>query len=55
MIFEERSEYAKYKMEAAYQALNAATILADNGFWNLAVKPIILFIILRCECPFSYE
>lgn len=38
MIFEERSEYAKYKMEAAYQAFDAASVLADNGFWNSAVN-----------------
>ncbi len=38
MNSEERSEYAKYKVEAAYQAFGAALVLAESGFWNSAVN-----------------
>ena len=38
MILEERKEYAKYKIEAAYKTFDAAKVLAENGFWNSAVN-----------------
>jgi len=34
----ERTEYAKYKLEAAYKTFDAALVLAENGFWNSAVN-----------------
>lgn len=38
MTFEERKQYVKYKIEAAYKAFDAASVLAENGFWNSAVN-----------------
>lgn len=38
MTLEERTEYAKYRIESAYNTLEAARILANNGFWNSAVN-----------------
>jgi uncharacterized protein (UPF0332 family) len=38
MNSEERTEYAKYKLEAAYTTFDAAIVLAENGFWNSAVN-----------------
>jgi uncharacterized protein (UPF0332 family) len=38
MNSEERREYAKYKLEAAYKTFNAALVLAEHGFWNSAVN-----------------
>lgn len=38
MNSEERSEFAKYKMEAAYKTFDAALVLAERGFWNSAVN-----------------
>ncbi len=32
MTFEERVEYVKYRIESAYKTLEAAKVLADNGF-----------------------
>jgi uncharacterized protein (UPF0332 family) len=37
MTFEERTQNAKYRIEAAYNTLEAAKVLAANGFWNSAV------------------
>jgi len=34
----ERAEYVKYRIESAYKTLDAAKILAENGFWNSAVN-----------------
>ncbi len=38
MTFEERVEYVKYRIESAHKTLEAAKILADNGFWNSSVN-----------------
>jgi len=35
---EERSEYARNRIETAYKTAEAAKLLADNGFWNSAVN-----------------
>lgn len=38
MTIEDRIEYANYRIESAYNTLEAAKILAVNGFWNSAVN-----------------
>lgn len=38
MTNDERREYAKYRIESAYKTLDAARVLAENGFWNSAVN-----------------
>jgi len=38
MTREERAEYAKLRIESANKTLQAAEILAQNGFWNSAVN-----------------
>ncbi len=38
MTFEERVEYVKYRIESAHKTLEAAKVLADNGFWNSSVN-----------------
>jgi uncharacterized protein (UPF0332 family) len=34
----EKTEYVRYRIETAYKTLEAAKILAENGFWNSAVN-----------------
>lgn len=34
----DRDAYVKNRIETAYKTLDAAKILADNGFWNSAVN-----------------
>jgi len=38
MNFEERKQYAKFRIESAHRTLEAAKVLADNDFWNSAVN-----------------
>ncbi len=38
MTVEERQEYVKYRMESAFNTLDAARVLAKNGFWNSCVN-----------------
>jgi uncharacterized protein (UPF0332 family) len=38
MTPEERLEYSKLRIETAYKTLQAANVLAQNGFWNSAVN-----------------
>ncbi len=38
MTFEERKEYAKYRIESAHKTFEAAKVLAENEFWNSAVN-----------------
>ena len=38
MTSKEREEYVKYRIESAYKTFGAATVLAENGFWNSAVN-----------------
>jgi len=38
MTTEERNEYVKYRIESAHKTVDAAKVLAENGFWNSAVN-----------------
>ena len=38
MIFEERIEYVKYRIESSHKTFDAAKVLAENEFWNSAVN-----------------
>lgn len=38
MTDKERREYVKYRMESAFTTLEAAKVLAKNGFWNSCVN-----------------
>ncbi len=38
MNCEARKEYAKYRIESAYNTFGAAKVLAENEFWNSAVN-----------------
>jgi len=38
MSTEEKREYIKYRLESARKTLDAAKVLAENGFWNSAVN-----------------
>jgi len=38
MNIEERTEYAKYRIESAHNTFEAAKLLAESGFWNSAVN-----------------
>jgi len=38
MTAEERDEYVEYRIKSAFTTLDAAKILADNGYWNSAVN-----------------
>ena len=38
MTFGEKEEYIRYRLDTAYKTLAAATVLAENGFWNSAVN-----------------
>lgn len=38
MNIEERNEYIKYRIETSKKTLEAAKVLADNGFWNSSVN-----------------
>ncbi len=38
MTREERTEYARYRIETAYNTVEAAKLLAGNGFWNSAIN-----------------
>ena len=38
MISEDKIEYVKYRIQSAYKTVDAAKVLADNGFWNSAVN-----------------
>ncbi len=46
MTNEERNEYVNYRIETARNTLDAAKVLAENGFWNSSVnrlkKPIFI-------------
>lgn len=35
---EERSEYARNRIETAHKTIDAAKLLAENGFWNSSVN-----------------
>lgn len=35
---EERREYILYRIKSAHKTLDAARVLAENGFWNSAVN-----------------
>lgn len=35
---QEKAEYAKYRLESAFDTLEAAKVLAENDFWNSAVN-----------------
>lgn len=35
---EDKQEYVKYRIDSAFNAYNAAKVLAENGFWNSAVN-----------------
>ena len=34
----EKTEYVKYRIDSAFNAFEAAKVLAENGFWNSAVN-----------------
>ena len=34
----DRNEYVKNRIDTAYKTLEAAKVLAENGFWNSAVN-----------------
>ena len=38
MTPDERKEYVKYRIESAYKTVDAAKVLAENGFWNSTVN-----------------
>jgi uncharacterized protein (UPF0332 family) len=38
MTQEERSEYARNRIETAHKTIDAAKLLAENGFWNSSVN-----------------
>ncbi|HOM86290.1 MAG: HEPN domain-containing protein [Tenuifilaceae bacterium] len=38
MTREERLEYSKNRIETAYKTVDAAKLLAENGFWNSAIN-----------------
>jgi len=38
MTFEDRKEYAKYRIESAHKTFEAAKVLAENEFWNSVVN-----------------
>ena len=38
MNTDDKLEYVKYRMDSAFNAYDAAKVLAENGFWNSAVK-----------------
>ena len=38
MTFNDKTEYIRYRLETAYTTLDAARVLADNGFWNSTVN-----------------
>jgi len=38
MTNEERREYVNYRIESAHKTIDAAKVLAENGFWNSAVN-----------------
>lgn len=38
MTREERLEYAAYRIETAYNTVEAAKLLAENGFWNSSIN-----------------
>ena len=38
MKSDEREEYVKYRITSAYNTLDAANLLIENGFWNSAVN-----------------
>ena len=38
MTFEDRKEYAKYRIESARKTFEAAKVLAENEFWNSVVN-----------------
>ena len=42
MTREERSDYAKLRMESANKISQAARILSQNGFWNYAVNALLV-------------
>jgi hypothetical protein len=35
---DERNEYVRYRLKSAFNTMDAAKILADNGFWNSAIN-----------------
>jgi len=35
---DERKEYINYRIETAYKTIDAARLLAENGFWNSAIN-----------------
>jgi uncharacterized protein len=37
-VTEDRTEYAKYRIESAHKTFQAAKVLAENEFWNSAVN-----------------
>jgi uncharacterized protein (UPF0332 family) len=38
MTPEERKQYVKYRIDSAYNTVEAAKLLADRGFWNSAIN-----------------
>ena len=38
MTPEEKIEYVKYRINSAFKTIDAAKVLAENGFWNSAVN-----------------
>jgi uncharacterized protein len=38
MTREERLEYSKNRIETVYKTVDAAKLLAENGFWNSAIN-----------------
>jgi len=38
MTLQERREYAKSRIETAHKTIDAAKLLAENGYWNSAVN-----------------
>jgi uncharacterized protein len=37
-VTEDRTEYAKYRIESAHKTFQAAKVLTENEFWNSAVN-----------------
>ena len=38
MTFKGKKDYVRYRIESSYKTLEAAKILADNGYWNSVVN-----------------
>ncbi|MCF8397188.1 MAG: HEPN domain-containing protein [Bacteroidales bacterium] len=47
MNTEEKREYAKYRIDSAFQTYEAAKVLSENGFWNSAVNTLYYSLFMQ--------